>query len=825
MKKLMLSVLAISTLVACNNEETLDMQSPHAIDFAGAFVENSTRAAQDPSTTTSTIDGFDVWAFMDARDGIILVDEDVTKNGTDWTYEQTQYWLPSHTYFFGALAPMNSDNWELNTSVVGNENLTGAGIVSFTNVDGTEDLLYASTTVETSDNLNATYEKVALNFDHLLSKVKFTFTNGFPNDNAEIVVKNIRMTSPAEGTIDLATDNVAWVPSTEDVTLAFGDVVRLPKGEEDECAYERLSIPATGERVYTITFDVDLFMGDRLGHAFEGLTSTVTGVALEMGKAYNFKATINASNLGISPIEFKVEEVNEWIENNNVPSTPGQVWIEDAASMAAALTANEKSINLVLNNDIELPISSLGQQTGGSGEYKLGGESTEYITIDLNGHTLNVTTNYWSVLGAKNENAIFTIKNGTMTSSQVSGTWNSYDLCFANCNYVFENVVFEKAIALESANKRFTLNNVTINETHDYYAMWISAKGQHVNINGLTINSGGRGIKIDEQYVSSPAKVTLCIDDATFNTVKKAAIVVKSVAGAEINVENIDIANVTADADFAVWVDEDAAAHADKVVVNGALVKVEGQTSVIASTSEVLSNALSENLDNGIVLLSESTNYGSVTVGELKDVTIIGKEGAVMTFETDANSKIENVTLQNVNFVYNGSNVNSGIVINAEAQIDNLVLDGCTFVGTGEKKGRGIYGQNSNATIVLKDCVFSNMGYPIYTMSKGGYDSLVVEGCIFRLIKSWAIMPQYNDYLGDLTVTGCTFENCTGGLVKAGSFTAGHTFTFTNNTITNSTEHPAKDWFSINTTNATKVVSNNVKDGAAWTPGATEGLK
>ena len=110
-------------------------------------------------------------------------------------------------------------------------------------------------------------------------------------------------------------------------------------------------------------------------------------------------------------------------------------------------------------------------------------------------------------------------------------------------------------------------------------------------------------------------------------------------------------------------------------------------------------------------------------------------------------------------------------------------------------------------------------------MSAGGYKSLVVEGCTFELIKSWAIMPQYNDYLGDLTVTGCTFKNCTGGLVKAGAFTAGHTFTFTNNVITNSSEHSAKDWFTINTAAASKVVEGNTKDGAAWTPGDAEGLK
>jgi hypothetical protein len=110
-------------------------------------------------------------------------------------------------------------------------------------------------------------------------------------------------------------------------------------------------------------------------------------------------------------------------------------------------------------------------------------------------------------------------------------------------------------------------------------------------------------------------------------------------------------------------------------------------------------------------------------------------------------------------------------------------------------------------------------------MAGGGYESLIVEGCTFEGIVSWAIMPQYSSYAGDLAVTGCTFTNCVGGLVKAGAFTAGHTFTFANNTITNSAEHPAKDWFSINTSGASKVVENNTKDGVAWTPGDAEGLK
>ena len=109
--------------------------------------------------------------------------------------------------------------------------------------------------------------------------------------------------------------------------------------------------------------------------------------------------------------------------------------ISNAAQLASALTSDASEISVTLVEDIDLPIASLGQQTGGSGEYKLGGENTESILIDLNDHTLNLTTSYMSKLGAKNDEAVFTIQNGTMTSSSTGGTWNIYDLTFANCNY------------------------------------------------------------------------------------------------------------------------------------------------------------------------------------------------------------------------------------------------------------------------------------------------------------------------------------------------------------------------------------------------------
>ena len=254
---------------------------------------------------------------------------------------------------------------------------------------------------------------------------------------------------------------------------------------------------------------------------------------------------------------------------------------------------------------------------------------------------------------------------------------------------------------------------------------------------------------------------------------------------------------------------------------------ISGSEANVGLLEEIFAQINNSNIENAYISIAgdQAVTWPAITLGTLKNVTIDGNHNAVMTIKTDANTNIENVTLKNIAFVYDGTDVNSSIVVNAEAQIENLLIEGCTFTGTGAKAGRGIYGQNPNATIVVRNSTFKNLGYPIYTMAAGGYESLTIEGCTFEDIKSWAIMPQYNSYLGDLTVSGNMFVNCVGGLVKAGAFTAGHTFTFTDNTITNSAEHPAKNWFSIDTTNASKVVEDNTKDGAAWTPSEAEGLK
>ena len=420
----------------------------------------------------------------------------------------------------------------------------------------------------------------------------------------------------------------------------------------------------------------------------------------------------------------------------------------NADQLAAALTADAEYISVILNADIDLPISSLGQQTPGSGEYKLGGENTKSIMIDLNGKKLNLTTTYMSSIGAKNADATMTIKNGTMTSSTTDGTWNIYDLTFANCNYVINDVVFEKAIAFTNTGKTATMKNVTINENHFYYAIWISAVGQTVTIDGLTVKSG-RGIKIDEEYVNEVAKVTLNISNATFTTLLKAAILVKSKEGAEINVSNIDISKVVADKNFAVWVDEDSKDYADKVIVNGALVKTEGSNDVIAvNSSEELAKATIE--DNATIYLGVGTyiipdqakekTLSFIGLGKPEDTKIATQDdgsyegcdysldGATVTFENiSINTNSETYTgyarctgtykncIINGTYTLYGNSTFENCTFNVSGDVYNIwtwgapeaKFDNCTFNSDG--KAILLYG-NANTKLTIENSIFNDKG-------------------------------------------------------------------------------------------------------------------
>ena len=347
MKKIIISALAAMSLAACVQEEIVTVNQPSAIAFENAFVDNATRAALDPSTTTNSIEGFNVWGFMDQPSGYVFTGDEVTKNGGVWTYAETQYWAPNHTYYFAAVSPIGG-NWE----VAGEE--SNPAEITFTNENGSEDLLYAATSVATpryEDLVKDGMEPVKFHFNHLLSKVKFTFTNGFTTPNSSVEILNVKMTAPQTGKYTIATES--WQPAGN-LTLEFGNVARLAATKADECAKERLTIPVDKTYEYQISFTVKLYTGDQPALELDK-TATVTGVALEMGKAYNFTAEINPENLHLPSIEFEVVEVKDWV----TAETPN-VQVQESELKAAAILGGSYTLtdDVVLTSPVVVPAGS-----------------------------------------------------------------------------------------------------------------------------------------------------------------------------------------------------------------------------------------------------------------------------------------------------------------------------------------------------------------------------------------------------------------------------------------------------------------------------------
>ena len=682
MKKIFACICAVAALAACQKNQIISSADGPAIGFENASVDKATKSV-DPSTTTETINEFAVWGYMDSRNGVVFENELVSKNGSEWTYTNTQYWMAGHTYYFAAVSPVEDENVNVSPATTGGD--YGLGTIEFTNADGATDLIYASAKVEaaTGANLSA-MPKVGLSFSHLLSKVKFTFTNGFVNENNTLVITGLTMTAPKAGTIDLNVENWwdgnDWVLGAENTTLAFGSVNggnKLAAGAVADCADERLTIPAGKDQEYTVTFHVALYNGEVLA-AEKDLEVVVSGAAFEMGKAYNLTAEINAENMELTPIEFEVAEVKKWYEAGNVVA--GQN-VETAEELVAAVAKGGK---VVLNNDITLNAALV-----------LTGE----VELDGNGHTLTSTVSGTSgrainVSGAKNA----TIKNLTI------------------------NAAGERAINIIQKTENVTVKNVTATAANYAVNIASSAPGAKVTVidsklNGLCVvsvaaanavvdvvdseltcvdNSNVEGygvITINKDGVDAKVTATRCAITIAGNYPEQSYAAYMIAEGAEVALVDCTGANNVKDANYNIAYGnynysfvtfEDALAK----VVNGETIMLtkdvneaieipadknitidlNGKT-ITSEATESIKNYGTVTIKNGKITAADSEatrrclyNYGTMTIEDVEFVQTYAKKGAAINNE--GKMTIESATVNSVFYSIWASGANTETIIN-----------------------------------------------------------------------------------------------------------------------------------------------------------------
>ena len=242
-----------------------------------------------------------------------------------------------------------------------------------------------------------------------------------------------------------------------------------------------------------------------------------------------------------------------------------------------ALTADKEEIIVSLTSDVTYDVAAWSENA-------MGGDSTKTITINGNGHKIlfNNTNSDWNNIVTGDAKLV--INNAIVDNSGYNadgGTWNGHDITFLN-DVEFNKVTFTNAVAV-TANAVFNNCSISdVNSTSDAYMLWIRA-GANVKIDGLNINGknantgiNNRAIKIADQYIDDPAMTYLSVKNATISSNKKAAILVTSTAGANIELENVNISNVAADSTNAVWKDNGSDAWKNApVTVNGGTCIVE----------------------------------------------------------------------------------------------------------------------------------------------------------------------------------------------------------------------------------------------------------
>ena len=255
----------------------------------------------------------------------------------------------------------------------------------------------------------------------MLSKVKYSFKNTYTNENIHFEVKNIQMTAPKTGNINLNNanwqENSAWTLGTEEKphTLKFGTTGDIVVGDTQESENERLTIPATATQEYTVTFDVLLYNGtvlvnekDEAGEAIPYEHEiTLTGVAFEIGKAYDIYAELNADNIidpddpyyddeNSYPIVFDVHVVEEWAQATDEKVEDWSVETNEELNLITNATTN-KSLLLKGNNVINGNGNTLSMLEGTNDYYDgkqhlifmqtTGNATINNLTIDGNNAT------------------------------------------------------------------------------------------------------------------------------------------------------------------------------------------------------------------------------------------------------------------------------------------------------------------------------------------------------------------------------------------------------------------------------------------------------
>ncbi len=342
MKKILFAVLALAGLAACSTEDVVSRPEGAVIGFDNAFVENSTRANDIDANNLTNFGVYGSVVNSDTQQGMIFANQEVTgSKANGYSYTPAQYWIAGASYDFVAFAPYQTGDDATWKYAPTKDTAAENGTITFYNAKAgaNQDFLFAATSCNTPATFTQEPDPVGFTFNHMLSRVKLSFTNGFQsNGNIKLVVKNVHITNTAAvGTLAVAkaesataaavADDWTTVETNNDLDVTFGDVADAAQLAESGSGSTTHFYVIPAKRDYIITFDVDLYQAGVLLDTYN--RSAKVTVDFTRGMSYDLKATLNQTNTSdkgqLYPIEFTVTGVEKW---DNNPNTPEEDWTD-----------------------------------------------------------------------------------------------------------------------------------------------------------------------------------------------------------------------------------------------------------------------------------------------------------------------------------------------------------------------------------------------------------------------------------------------------------------------------------------------------------------
>lgn len=316
--------MAVAALASCSKEQTVNVDKGAVIGF-DTFVENSTRAND---LTKGNFD-FGVYGLVekDSNSALIFNNQEVAADGS---YSPAQYWIAAAQYYFTAIAPYTNAKWAYTTTTA------HTGTIAFDNqaAAANQDLLFAYVKpAQTPAEIKTAPDKVGFTFNHMLSRVRFTFANGFgEGSNIKLEVTDVTITdayATAQLAVEDGTPAAAWTNFGTTFSKNFGQVggatlaTLTDTGATMSAATEHFYlIPA--DKAYNVTFYVTLYQAGVKLDTY-ARTATIPASNMQKGMSYDIKTTLNAQNTSddgkLYPIEFEVTAVTDWANFDDITGT------------------------------------------------------------------------------------------------------------------------------------------------------------------------------------------------------------------------------------------------------------------------------------------------------------------------------------------------------------------------------------------------------------------------------------------------------------------------------------------------------------------------